>query len=233
MAVEVIGRDVDQEPDRRRERGRKIDLVGRALDHVHAGVRGRRQIEDRHADVASERDVAPGFPEHMGDQCGRGRFAVGAGDGDEGRMGRPSGALTGEKFDVADDWNAGLVRAPDRPVRLGMGQRHAGREHERLEGAPVGLGEIRHQIAVSGGAGARRLAVVPGRDLGAAFHERVQGRQARAAEPEHGHTLAAEGLDRRHGHLSFNEARPSIASTKAMIQKRMTICASDQPSCSK
>ena len=34
-------------------------------------------------------------------------------------------------------------------------------------------------------------------------------------------------------HLSFSEARPIIASTKAMIQNRMTICGSDQPSCSK
>ena len=43
----------------------------------------------------------------------------------------------------------------------------------------------------------------------------------------------AKGLDRRHRHLSFSVARPIIASTKAMIQKRMTICGSDQPSCSK
>ena len=44
---------------------------------------------------------------------------------------------------------------------------------------------------------------------------------------------SAESLDRRHRHLSFSVARPIIASTKAMIQKRMTICGSDQPSCSK
>ena len=45
--------------------------------------------------------------------------------------------------------------------------------------------------------------------------------------------LSAQRFDRRHRHLSFSEARPTIASTKAMIQKRMTICGSDQPSCSK
>ena len=80
---------------------------------------------------------------------------------------------------------------------------------------------------------ARRCAVVPGGDLGAAGDERARRRQSRAAEAEDGDALAAQGLDRRHRHLSFSEARPTIASTKAMIQKRMTICGSDQPSCSK
>ena len=34
-------------------------------------------------------------------------------------------------------------------------------------------------------------------------------------------------------HRSFNVERPTSASTKAMIQKRMTIWDSDQPNCSK
>ena len=51
--------------------------------------------------------------------------------------------------------------------------------------------------------------------------------------PKRATRSSAQGLDRRHRHLSFSEARPTIASTKAMIQNRMTICDSDQPSCSK
>ena len=120
-----------------------------------------------------------------------------------------------------------------RPVRFRMGQRHAGREHEQPEAPPVGRGEIGEPKPGRGCALARLGAVVPGRDLGAAFDERAQRRQARAAEAEDRDALAAKGFDRRHRHLSFSEARPTIASTKAMIQKRMTICGSDQPSCSK
>ena len=57
--------------------------------------------------------------------------------------------------------------------------------------------------------------------------------EPRAAEPENRDVATAKGFDRRHAHLSFKVARPTIASTKATIQKRMTICGSDQPSCSK
>ena len=233
MPVEMVGRDVDQEPDARRERGREVDLIGRALDDMRPPGGGRRQVEHRHADVAAHRHLAPGLLEHMGDQRGGGRFAVGAGDGDERRIRRARAALAGEELDVADDRNPRRIGKVDRPVRRGMGQRHAGREHEQLEAAPVGLREIDERKACGGRAFASGGAVVPGGDLGAAGDERPRGRQSRAAEAEEGDALSAHGLDRRHRHLSFSEARPTIASTKAMIQNRMTICGSDQPSCSK
>ncbi len=114
-----------------------------------------------------------------------------------------------------------------------MGQRHAGRQHEKREPPPVGLGEIDEPKPGCGRALARLRVVVPGRDFSAAFDQRPDRRQSRAAEAEDGDALSAQGFDRRHRHLSFSEARPIIASTKAMIQKRMTICGSDHPSCSK
>ena len=118
-------------------------------------------------------------------------------------------------------------------MRLRMGQRHAGREHEHPEAAPVGLSEIDQRDARGFGALASGRAVVPGGHFGAAGDKRARRRQPRAAKAEESDALSAQGLDRRHRHLSFSEARPTIASTKAMIQKRMTICGSDQPSCSK
>ena len=39
----------------------------------------------------------------MGDERRRGRFAVGAGDGDEGRFRRDLAAFAAEQLDVADD----------------------------------------------------------------------------------------------------------------------------------
>ncbi len=200
---------------------------------MRASRRGRRQIEDRHADVAAHRDVAPGLLEHMGDERRGCRFAIGAGDGDERRVRRPDAALAHKEFDIADDGNPGFVRKVDGPMRRRMGQRHARREDEHPEAAPVGLSEIDKFYARGGCALASRRAVIPGRHLGAAGDKRPRRRQPRAAEAEERDALSAQGLDGRHRHLSFSEARPTIASTKAMIQKRMTICGSDQPSCSK
>ena len=118
-------------------------------------------------------------------------------------------------------------------MRLRMGQRHAGREHKHPEAAPVGVSEIDQRDARGFRALPRSRAVVPRGDLSAAGDKRVRRRQSRPAEAEESDPLSAQGLDRRHRHLSLSEARPTIASTKAMIQKRMTICGSDQPSCSK
>ena len=118
-------------------------------------------------------------------------------------------------------------------MRRRMGQRHAGRKHKHPEAAPVGMREIDQRNARGGGALPCGGAVVPAGHFGAAGDKRARRRQPRAAEAEEGDALPTQGLDRRHRHLSFSEARPTIASTKAMIQKRMTICGSDQPSCSK
>ena len=161
MAIEVVGRDVDQQADARRKRRRKVDLIGRALDDMDAARDGRRQIENRHANVAAHRYVAPRLLQHMGDQRGGGRFAVGAGDGDERRVGRSRVTLAHEELDVADDRNPGLIREVDRPMRLGMSERHAGREHEHLEAAPVGLREIDQRNTRGGSALTGRGAVVP------------------------------------------------------------------------
>ena len=76
--------------------------------------------------------------------------------------------------------------------------------------------------------------IVIGDDVGAAGEQRAGARQPGAAEPEHGDLFACEGRDRDHGgYLSFKVESPASASTTETIQKRMTICGSVQPSCSK
>ena len=52
-----------------------------------------------------------------------------------GASGAELGALAAEQLDVADDLDAGGLGLSDRPVRLGMGERHAGRQHEGREPA--------------------------------------------------------------------------------------------------
>ena len=62
--------------------------------------------------------------------------------------------------------------------------------------------------------------------------QRARAREPRAAEAEHGDLLSGEGGDGDH-HRSFSVESPASASTTEMIQKRITICGSVQPFCSK
>ncbi len=97
---------------------------------MHAAAGGGRQREDGGADIAAHLHVAPALLQQVGDERGGGGLAVGAGDGDEGRMACKGTALAAEQLDVADDLDARFPRPHHAPVRLGMGQRHAGREDE-------------------------------------------------------------------------------------------------------
>ena len=98
----------------------------------------------------------------------------------------PCGApLAAEQLGVADDFDARRFRALDGPMRLRMRERHAGREDQRGESAPVGLVEI-------DGLETRLDAPPPGlsrhrpkRRLRAARLERLRRRKAGQAKPEH------------------------------------------------
>ena len=93
-------------------------------------------------------------------------------------------ALAAEQLDVADDLDAGRARADHRPVRLRVGERHAGREHQRGEALPVGDAQILDRNAGAPRRRDRRRAVVPGGDTGAAGDQRQRGRAAALAEAE-------------------------------------------------
>ena len=179
------------------------------------------------ADIAAHLHVAAGLAQDMRDQRRGGRLAVGAGDADERRVRRDAGPLAAEQLDVADDLDAG-ARAPlDRPMRLGMGQRHAGREHE----AP--------KIATSRRRAGRRSRC-PSRRASRASSPDCRPRRSRRAppassaravaspeppRPKSATVLPAKVRDGHHApHRSFRVERPTSASTTAMIQKRITTC---------
>src|SRR5262249_24245546 len=75
-------------------------------------------------------------------------------------------------------------------------------------------------------------AVVPADDVRAAREQRARAHQARSAQAEDGDLLSGKSGDGDH-HRSLSVDSPASASTTATIQKRITICGSVQPSCSK
>ena len=172
MTVEVIGREVEQNADRRIYGRSEIDLEGRALDDVVAAGARRIERQDRPADVAAERHLAAAHRQQMRDESRRGRLAVGAGDGDERRCRHGAATLAAEQFDVADDLDAGRTCADHWPGRLRMSERNAGRQHQGGEALPIGDPEIANGHARGFRCRDRIRAVVPSRNLGAAGGER-------------------------------------------------------------
>jgi hypothetical protein len=202
MAVDVILADVEQNADRGIERGRKVDLVGRHLDDVHAARARRLQRQDRGADIAAHLGVVAGEPGQMRDQRRGSRLAVGAGDGDEGRIRRVTAALAAEQLDVADHFDGVLARHQHAPVRRRMSQRRAGREDQRGEVCPgdsaqiggdeTGLGCLRDVVGI----------VIGGDNFGAACLQCVTACEPRTTEAEHRDRLACKGGDGDHEPLS-------------------------------
>ena len=87
MAVEMVLGDIEQNAHSGVQRGCKIDLVGRNLQHINAARRKRLERQHRNADIAAHLRVAASAVDQMRDQRGGGRLAVGASDCDERRFG--------------------------------------------------------------------------------------------------------------------------------------------------
>ncbi len=216
VAVDMVFADIEQNADRRIERGRKIDLVGRHLDHMHPPHPRRLQRQDRGADIAAHLGVVAGDLHQMRDQRRRGRLAVGAGDRHERRIRRVTPAFAAKQLDVADHLDAGLPRRQHAPMRRRMGQRRAGRQNQGCEIRPG------HGAQIGGDeAGLRRLddvvgAVVTGDHFRAARLQGVAACKPGAAEAEDGDRLAGEGGDgdQRLTAVSAWRGRPAPASPK-------------------
>src|SRR4029077_6198400 len=110
--------------DRRVERGSEIDLIRRAFDHMDTTGLRRRQREDGGADISANLRIHAGRCRQVTDQRGRGRLAVGAGDGDKGSAWRMVPAFAAEEFDVSDHLDIRVVGELYNPMRCRMGERN-------------------------------------------------------------------------------------------------------------
>ena len=101
VAVEVVGRDVEQHGDVGAEVVHIVELERRQLNHVvFVGFFGDLQCE-RMADVASQTHVVACLAENMVDEARRGCFAVGTRDTNHFRL-----RIAACELDFADNGNA-------------------------------------------------------------------------------------------------------------------------------
>ncbi len=220
VAVHVIRGDVEHDRAEKLERGGRLQLEARELEHVQIGNGLLEQVERGLAEVAAgEHGQSRAFG-HARDQARHRALAVGAGDADHRRLG---GAR--EQLDVAQHLDAAAARLGDdrllrrhpgrqQHLRSALEQRHI----ERAEAQVDALGEI----AELGESGWRRTRV--GRGRGDAVPREI----AQARGPR-----LAQAHDDRALHRIFNVARPVSISRKLMIQKRTITFGSLQPLSSK
>jgi hypothetical protein len=111
-------------------------------------------------------------------------------------------------------------------------ERHARRHHQPRRASEVEQGRIVDDHAIDRLCPLpRRRIAVPRHDMRARRGERAYRRHAGSREAEYGVALALPGVGK--DHRNFSVDRPASASTRLMIQKRITTVGSLQPSCSK
>ena len=138
----MVRRDVEEDADRRLQARREVDLKRRHLNDMDAVVRGRRKRQDRRADVAAHLHVAAGLAQDVGDSAvvvDLPLVPVMATNGASGARFARSRQNSSMSPMIS---TPAAFREPRRPVRLGMGQRHAGREDQRGKARPVGGAKI-------------------------------------------------------------------------------------------
>ena len=140
MSIKVIRCQIGEDADLRVEPRHQVDLEGGQLQHIDAALHRLAQQEHRLADIAADVHVEAGLLQHVADEGGGRRLAIRARDGDDARTCRRG--LPREDPGIADHLDPGVTRLQHRPVRLGVGQRHAGAQHQGVHLAEVELVQV-------------------------------------------------------------------------------------------
>ncbi len=223
VAVEMIGRDVEDGRRRQLQRLGGLELEAGQLQHVELGLRVE-QVQRRRAEVAADAGAQAGGQRHLADQGGDGALAVAAGDADHRRRG---GA--GEQLDVAEDRDPGLLQCGDE----GIVQRHTRRDHGAgvLRPGPWGVEAAEMELARrhrrahrldAGGRGTR----IGQHQRRAGARQVARGGGAGLAQSDHQHLASVEGQAHQR---TLSVERPTSTRIRVMIQKRTMILGSGQP----
>jgi hypothetical protein len=254
VPVQVILGHVEHHGRRGLEALHPVELKTRQLQHPDprqcvGGEPIGQGVEQGRADIAGHGHVPADAAQQMAGERGGGGFAVGAGDGQHGRVVGPrlgEGAQgVSKQVQLAAHRHAHGGRGVAQRRQLRGGDARAAR-HQRPGRARKEIGVERdatQQRAARGHRlqrlGLRRLGARVGH--GHARASRVQParqRPPRGTEPQHEHIALAHtgqqvvGPDGR-VHRSLRVDRPMRHNSMVMIQKRTTTCVSRQPDFSK
>ena len=196
MPVEMIGRKIGEDTNVRFQARHQVDLERGQFKHVDAVLHRLIEQEHRFADIAADFRVKACRLQHMADQRGGGRFAIGAGYADD-PCTRHHG-FARENLGVADDFNARVARLQHRPVRFGMGEWHTGTQHQCIEAGEIETVQVGDRQPLRPGFFHRRVRIIPGVNLRPAQRQGLDAGRAGACEAEHGDTFAFECAGGKH-----------------------------------
>ena len=132
MPVKVIRCDIQQNGNIGGQRRCCFKLIGRHFEDNHPVLTRIGQIAGGIADIAADGDRNTGTGKTMPQQCGGGRFAVGAGDDNQSRC----RACPQRNFNLADDGNACFSRPRRSAMRGRQMMRNAGADHQGIKAGP-------------------------------------------------------------------------------------------------
>ena len=126
----------------------------------------------------------------MADQSRSGGFAIGSRNGNDTRPRTRHFPL--EHFRVANDFNADGLGLHHRPVRLRMGERHAGTQDKTVKRSEINVMQIRNGKICLLRRSHRRFRVIPGKNFSPAEPQGFGASQARARQAEERYFLVFE-----------------------------------------
>jgi len=204
VAVEVVGRQVQQQCHVGVERARVLELEARQLGD-HPRVAPAHERAQRRADVPAHAGGEAARLQHLADERGGGALAVRAGDAAELRVEVLRGEVDlGHELRVRDGRH---TRARHHGVEAVVARRLRTRQREDAFGQP-----------------AQRLwAAVVDRHAGAGAQQEIDRGAPGARRAQH------QNVSARLVHRSLSRERATSPRITEMIQKRTMICGSGQP----
>ena len=192
VAVQMVRAEIEHRRRAEPQGGQALQHVARHFQNIDTGVRQQRQRQRGRAKIAPGRHRNAGDVQDVRQQRRRGRLAIGPGDPGETRLRRTRAHRLKQQLGIGPDRHPGGDRGQGGRVRIRTVMRNARRQHQGIE--PGHHGPPYHRLGHHQPARRvpRRRRVVPNRDARPHRHQRTRRRQAVAAQPDHGKTLAGK-----------------------------------------
>ena len=202
VAVQMIGREVQENRDVRRQRAGEVELVRGKLQHHRLAIGGRVKVQHAAPDIAAHLAGTAIGGEDVVDQGRGGRLAVGPRDADHPHLRPRHGDGAEEERDVIVHQRPGGAGGGDGGVRRRVKMGDAGGDDEKRRILPsFRFGQVLDGEPLGGGGLAGGFAVVPADRDRLSRGERAGGGEAGAAKAEDADVAAFVSADGDHGRL--------------------------------